>query len=72
MKMNILDKLVWLLLIIGAFNWGLVGWLNFNLVNKVFGVGAVPARVIYAVFGAGSLYALYRAIELMSTSNKTA
>ena len=71
MKMNILDKLVSLLLIIGAFNWGLVGWLNFNLVNKIFGVGSVPARVIYAVIGAGSLYALYRIIEMLSTPNKT-
>jgi uncharacterized membrane protein YuzA (DUF378 family) len=71
MKMNNFDKIVWLLLIIGAFNWGLIGWLNFNLVGKIFGNQTMPSRVIYAIIGAASLYGIYRVIEMQSSPKKT-
>ncbi len=42
--------------IIGALNWGLVGFFNFNLVDAIFGGGSREAtsalsRLIYAVVG---------------------
>jgi hypothetical protein len=33
MKMNMLDWIVFLLVMIGGLNWGLVGAFNFNLVT---------------------------------------
>ncbi|HSX02493.1 MAG TPA: DUF378 domain-containing protein [Candidatus Saccharimonadia bacterium] len=71
MKMNALDKLAYVLVVIGGFNWGLVGWLNVNLVDSIFGVGSVLARVIYAIVGLASLYMIYAMVKMMSTK-KTA
>ena len=66
MKMNVLDKVAYVLLIIGGFNWGLVGWLKYNLVDSIFGVGSAGSRVIYAIVGLASLYAIYSIIKMMS------
>lgn len=46
-----------LLLIIGALNWGLVGFLNYDLIGDVFG-GGPGARVIFALIGLAGLYAI--------------
>jgi uncharacterized membrane protein YuzA (DUF378 family) len=68
MKTNALDKLALLLLIIGGFNWGLVGWMKYNLVDKIFGVESTMSRVIYALVGVASLYGIYTLVKLMSNS----
>jgi uncharacterized membrane protein YuzA (DUF378 family) len=66
--MNLLDKIATLLLIIGGFNWGLVGWLNYNLVDSLFGAGSVISRVIYAIVGMAALYCIYTMIKMLSGS----
>ncbi|HUC87404.1 MAG TPA: DUF378 domain-containing protein [Candidatus Saccharimonadales bacterium] len=71
MKMNVLDKLAIVLLVIGGFNWGLVGWLKYNLVDSIFGVDSTGSRIIYAVVGLASLYMIYGIVRMMSKS-KTA
>ncbi|MGN0152069.1 MAG: DUF378 domain-containing protein [Wujia sp.] len=43
------------LVIIGAINWGLIGFFNFNLVSAILGTG-VFARIIYALVGLCGLY----------------
>ena len=45
--MNTLYKTALALGIIGCINWGLVGLLNFNLVEYLFGDGALLTRIIY-------------------------
>ena len=72
MKMNLLDKIATLLLIIGGFNWGLVGWLNYNLVDSLFGVGSVISRVVYAIVGIAALYCIYTMIKMLSKSTNKA
>jgi len=72
MKMNALDKLAMLLLIIGGFNWGLIGWLKYNLVDKIFGVGSTMSRVVYAVVGVASLYCILSMVKMMSSPAKKA
>ena len=47
--MNTLYKSCLVLSIIGALNWGLVGLLNFNLVEYLFGDGALLTRIIYVL-----------------------
>jgi len=54
--MKILDIVVTVLLLIGALNWGLVGFFEFNLVAAIFGEGGAVARVIYAFVGLAALY----------------
>jgi uncharacterized membrane protein YuzA (DUF378 family) len=70
--MNALDKLAMLLLIIGGFNWGLVGWLKYNLVDEIFGVESGISRVIYALVGVASLFCVYTMVKMMGSSAKKA
>ena len=44
--------------IIGAVNWGLVGFFNFNLVSFIFGSMTWLSRIVYAVVGICGLYLL--------------
>ena len=51
-----LDYLVLLLVIIGAINWGLIGFFQFNLVSFLFGEMTLLSRIVYAVVGIAGLY----------------
>ena len=42
--------------IIGAINWGLIGFFDFNLVSGIFGDATAFTRVIYALVGLSGLY----------------
>jgi uncharacterized membrane protein YuzA (DUF378 family) len=53
-----LNILAWILVIIGAINWGLVGFFNWNLVDAIFGVGSVVSRIIYALVGLAGLWSI--------------
>ena len=44
--------------IIGAVNWGLIGFFNFNLVALIFGSMSWISRIIYALVGLSGLYLL--------------
>jgi hypothetical protein len=62
--MNTLIKVVIALAIIGALNWGLIGFFEWNLVDAIFtGDGGVDAtlgeRVIYALVGLAGLLTLF-------------
>jgi uncharacterized protein len=72
MKMNALDKVAWLLIIIGGINWGLVGWLKYNLVDNILGVESAGSRVVYAVVGVAALYSFYRMVMMLGSSSKSA
>ena len=54
--MKVLDIIVTVLLLIGALNWGLVGFFEFNLVSAIFGEAGVWSRVTYSVVGLAALY----------------
>ena len=54
--MKVLDVIVTVLLLIGALNWGLVGFFEFNLVAAIFGEAGGISRLIYAVVGIAALY----------------
>lgn len=56
--MRFLDTLALLLVIIGAVNWGLIGFFDFNLVAALFGEMTAFSRVIYALVGIAGLYSL--------------
>ena len=54
-----MKKLILILMIIGGINWGLVGFVNYNLVSSIFGVKLeVISRIIYAVVGLAALYGI--------------
>lgn len=47
MKVNILRSIAFILVIVGALNWGLVGAFKFDLVAYIFGAESYIARVVY-------------------------
>ncbi len=53
-----LDILVLLLVVIGAVNWGLIGFFQFDLVAALFGTMSAVSRVVYALVGIAGLYAI--------------
>ncbi|NVB82313.1 MAG: DUF378 domain-containing protein [Kofleriaceae bacterium] len=55
-KEDVSSKIIIALAIIGAINWGLIGFFNWNLVNAIFGgsthaQNSTASRVIYAIVG---------------------
>lgn len=54
--MKALDYTLLTLVIIGAVNWGLIGFFQFDLVAFAFGNMSWLARIIYAVVGLSGLY----------------
>jgi len=57
-KVKTFDIIALLLVIIGAVNWGLIGFFQFDLVSSVFGVMSTFSRVIFALVGIAGLYSL--------------
>lgn len=56
--MKTLDVTALILVIIGAVNWGLIGFFRFDLVAALFGEMTAFTRVIYALVGIAGLYAI--------------
>lgn len=44
------------IVIIGAVNWGLIGFFNFNLVSWLFGDMSLLSRIVYCLVGLCGLY----------------
>lgn len=70
-RMPALLKITLLLAIIGALNWGLIGFFGWNLVDAVLGGGSREAtsaasRVVYALVGLSGLAAAI----LLATSSR--
>ena len=53
--MEILQKILLAITIIGAINWGLIGILDFNLVAAMFGDGSLLSKIIYILVGISGL-----------------
>lgn len=56
--MKTLDYTALILVAIGAINWGLIGFFDFNLVSTIFGNMTVISRIIYSLVGIAGLYSL--------------
>ena len=48
--MKTLQRIALVLTIVGALNWGLIGFFDFNLVTSLFGdTNSVISRIIYSI-----------------------
>lgn len=56
MKMNAMDWVAWILVIVGALNWGLVGFFEFDLVATLFGEMTTFSKIVYDLVGLSALY----------------
>ena len=54
-------------MIIGALNWGLIGFFNFNLVATIFGgTGAIGSKIVYILVGICGLISIKTLSELIN------
>lgn len=58
-KLNVLDWVALVLIIIGAVNWGLVGLFGFDLVAAIFGNMSLLSRIVYGLVGLSGLYFIF-------------
>ena len=63
-----LDYTALVIAIIGALNWGLVGFLGLDLVAAIFGEMSAVSRVIYALVGLSGIFSLISAFRHCTTS----
>jgi hypothetical protein len=57
-KLNTIDWIALILVIIGGLNWLLVGLFKFDLVESIFGDMTALSRVIYTLVGVSAVYIL--------------
>jgi uncharacterized membrane protein YuzA (DUF378 family) len=67
--MRVLYKIALTLVLIGALNWGLVGFFDFNLVTAIFGVGSVLSRIVFALVGLSGVWVIVAKLMPASTSS---
>lgn len=73
MGIKFLDWIALTLVIIGAINWGLVGFFQFDLIATFFGgMSSWISRIIYGLIGLSGIYTLnlyrkldYKELEIM-------
>ncbi len=53
--MYILKLIAYILVILGALNWGLIGFFNFDLVAMLFGSMTLVSRIVYDVIGVAAI-----------------
>ena len=56
--MKIIDKIALALVIIGAINWGLIGFFRFDLVATLFGDMSILSRIVYSLVGISGLWGI--------------
>ena len=58
----ILNIISFIIVFVGALNWGLIGIFNWNLVSAIFGGFNVGSRIIYILVLVASLWLIFYAI----------
>lgn len=71
MDTRCLDYTVLTIAIIGAVNWGLIGFFNFDLVAFLFGNMTWFSRIIYAIVGIVGLYLISYFGRISSMGSQT-
>ncbi len=61
--MQILIKILALICLIGALNWGLVGFFGFDLIASLFGPMTLVSRLIYALVGISAILLIILSIR---------
>ena len=53
------DWVAVVIVIVGALNWGLVGFFKWNLVEAILGIGSTMTRIVYGLVGIAGLYSIF-------------
>lgn len=69
-KMNPLDWVATILVVVGGLNWGLVGLLEFDLVAAIFGELSIISRIVYVLVALSAIYMIIRVAGKKSNNVK--
>ena len=58
-KMNFVDGLAMIIVVLGALNWGFVGLFNYDVIAAIFGEMNILTRVAYMVVGLAGLWTIF-------------
>lgn len=58
-SLKLVNKLAYWLVTIGALNWGLDKFLNFNLVDTLLGSGTTFSQIVYGLVAISGVYAVW-------------
>jgi len=64
MKLNIIEWIALVLVIVGGLNWGLIGVFNFDLVATIFGAMSMLSRTVYTLVGLSAIYLIFTSTKL--------
>jgi len=56
---RLVEWIAFVLIVIGAVNWGLVGLVGLNLVEALTGAGSIITKLLYDLIGASGIVALF-------------
>lgn len=62
-QMSSVGWVAFVLVVIGALNWGLVGAAKFDLVAAIFGDMSMLSRVVYVLVGLSAIYMILAAMK---------
>ncbi len=62
-KMTPLGTIAFILVVIGALNWGLVGIFNYDLVAMLLGDMSTLSRIVYTLVGLSGVYMIVSAAK---------
>ena len=60
-----LNWIAMILVVVGALNWGLVGFFDWNLVSAIFGDMSIVSRIVYALVGLSGVYGIFSFFKLL-------
>jgi uncharacterized membrane protein YuzA (DUF378 family) len=61
-----LERIAMLLVLVGALNWGLVGALNLNVVEKATGNRAQYTKLVYIIVGLAAAFVAFKKLTAKS------
>jgi uncharacterized membrane protein YuzA (DUF378 family) len=64
-KKGPLGWIVFILLLVGGLNWGLVGFFKFDLVAAIFGNMTTLTRIVYDLVGLSALFMVVKKFMMM-------
>ncbi len=71
-RMNTLHTVSFILVLIGALNWGLVGLFGFNLVEALLGFSPMLERLVYILVGVAAVVVAVQNKSMMMPRSSSA
>lgn len=62
-RMNWIDVTALVLVVVGAINWGLVGFFDYDLVAALFGDMSAVSRTVYGLVGLAGIYTIWTTVK---------